>query len=100
MFEEMNDFSIAAFREAGSQNAVLQDLCLRLEVLLVKLQDRYPEESATILLIGQLNARGHHLEQESIPGLDHCFRGLLDERRELEIRSAGNWFRVRIQHRS
>ena len=96
MQEELDDFSIAAFQVFLSESAAVLNLCLRLEVLLVKLQDRHPGQSATLLLVDQLNGRGHALKPETTPGLDHYFVGSLDDRRLLEIRSAGKWFSVRV----
>ncbi len=94
----LDDFSLAAFLQALPDSLAEQDLCLRLEVLLVKRQDRNPYCSAVPPLVEELNRLGHHLQSETVPGLDHFFEGPLDGARVLEVRGVGDWFSVRVRH--
>ena len=93
----LDDFSIAAFVDALPDSLAEQDLCLRLEVLLVKMQDRNPKTSVVPLLVEELNLLGHQLSSQTVPGLDHCFQGRLDSARVLEVRGAGDWNSVRVR---
>ena len=97
MCDGLTDFSWSTFQRTQPHSVAEQDLCLRLEVLLVKMQDRNPEESAILRLVGQLNQLGHDLQSETVPGLDYFFHEVFDVSRVLEIRGVGEWFTVRMR---
>ena len=93
----LDDFSIAAFVDALPASLAEQDLCLRLEVLLVKMQDRNPMSSVVPSLAKELNRLGHQLRPQTVPGLDHFFQGRLDSVRVLEVGGVGDWYSVRVR---